>query len=338
MASASDILLAALFFLLIAIDVTGNTLICLVVYRTKQMRKPMNYLLVNLAVADIVIGVFMLPRHVFHQSFEHPTGTSGNYLCKFITGGGFIWMSAASSGILLIAIAFVRYFAVVHPLLRTFRLDNKQVLWIMAVSWGFAILLTAPSLSAMVCDPAQDFCVEDWAEWYPARVHVAFVFVANFVIPTISMTILYSRIIYKLWCNQDHITNSAQNARLKARRGATVMLINVTFVHTVCWSPNYVLYFLIFHAQAPGFHYGSMAYTITVLLVLLNAAADPLMYTWYMDDFRRGMRGVLCCCHRNRVAVLLGTPTPRKITTPAELGFSVPIKKNYNEGMETSHF
>ena len=74
MASASDILLAALFFLLIAIDVTGNTLICLVVYRTKQMRKPMNYLLVNLAVADIVIGVFMLPRHVFHQSFEHPTG------------------------------------------------------------------------------------------------------------------------------------------------------------------------------------------------------------------------------------------------------------------------
>ena len=34
----------------------------------------MNYLLVNLAAADVVIGVFMLPRHVFHHAFKHPTG------------------------------------------------------------------------------------------------------------------------------------------------------------------------------------------------------------------------------------------------------------------------
>lgn len=74
MASVPDILVAVLFFLLIAIDVVGNALICLVVYRSKEMRRPMNYLLVNLAVADIVIGVFMLPRHVFHHTFRHPTG------------------------------------------------------------------------------------------------------------------------------------------------------------------------------------------------------------------------------------------------------------------------
>lgn len=74
MASVPDILLSLLFFLLIVIDVSGNVLVCLVVYRTKQMRKPMNYLLVNLALADIVIGLFMLPRHVFHHAFQHPTG------------------------------------------------------------------------------------------------------------------------------------------------------------------------------------------------------------------------------------------------------------------------
>lgn len=74
MASVLDILLSVLFFVLIVIDVSGNLLVCLTVYRNKQMRKPMNYLLVNLAVADIVIGVFMLPRHVFHLTFEHLTG------------------------------------------------------------------------------------------------------------------------------------------------------------------------------------------------------------------------------------------------------------------------
>lgn len=72
--SIADILLSVLFSFLIVIDITGNVLVCLVVYRTKQMRRPMNYLLVNLAVADIVIGLFMLPRHVFHHAFDHPTG------------------------------------------------------------------------------------------------------------------------------------------------------------------------------------------------------------------------------------------------------------------------
>ena len=74
MASVPAILLSVLFLVLILIDVTGNMLVCLIVYRRKQMRRPMNYLLVNLAVADILIGVFMLPRHVFHHTFEHPTG------------------------------------------------------------------------------------------------------------------------------------------------------------------------------------------------------------------------------------------------------------------------
>ena len=74
MVSIAEVLLSALFSLLIVIDIVGNVLVCLVVYQSKQMRKPMNYLLANLAVADVVIGVFMLPRHVFHHAFKHPTG------------------------------------------------------------------------------------------------------------------------------------------------------------------------------------------------------------------------------------------------------------------------
>lgn len=335
MASVPDILLSLLFFLLIVIDVSGNVLVCLVVYRTKQMRKPMNYLLVNLALADIVIGVFMLPRHVFHHAFQHPTGTSGNYLCKFITGGVFIWLSAASSGILLIAIATVRYFAVVHPLRRKFRLNNNHVLWIMAVSWGFAILLTGPSMSAIEYEPRKDFCVEDWVEWSPKKAHVAFVFAVNCMIPIISMTILYSRIIYKLWHDQEEITGSVQHARLRARKRVTVMLIKVTLIHTLCWSPNYVLYLLIFYV--PGFYYGSTTYDITVLLVLLNASADPLLYTWYLDGFKRGMRSMLCRCHRNRVRILVDT-SARKTAKTSELNFSGTMQPSNNDGMETSTF
>ena len=81
--SLAEILLSVLFSFLIVIDITGNVLVCLVVYRSKQMRRPMNYLLVNLAVADIVIGLFMLPRHVFHHAFHHPTGLHMWMLVEF---------------------------------------------------------------------------------------------------------------------------------------------------------------------------------------------------------------------------------------------------------------
>lgn len=75
------------------------------------------------------------------------------------------------------------------------------------------------------------------------------------------------------------------------------MLINVIFVYIVCWFFNYVLYFLIFYVQVLGFYYGLMVYIIIVLLVFFNVVVDFLMYMWYMDDFRRGICGVFCCCY-----------------------------------------
>ena len=204
----------------------------------------------------------------------------------------------------------------------------------MALSWGFACLLTAPSMSAIVYDPGKDFCVEDWRAWYPAQAHVAFVFAVNCMIPIITMTLLYLKIIYKLWRNEDAITSSVQLARLKSRKRVTIMLIIVTLVHTLCWSPNYVLYLLIFYA--PGFFYGSTTYIITVLLILLNAAADPLLYTWYMDGFRRGIRNMLCC-HRNRVQVI-DSSDKKPAETPHRVGFSATTEAIEDQGMDTSTF
>lgn len=261
-------------------------------------------------------------------------GTSGNFLCKFITGGVFIWLSAASSGILLIAIATARYFAIVHPFRTNFRLNTKRVLCIMALSWGFACLLSGPSMSAMVYVPGKDFCVEDWAKWYPEQIHVAFVFAVNCLVPIITMSLLYLKIIYKLWRNEDAITSSVQLARLKSRKRVTVMLIIVTLVHTLCWSPNYVLYLLIFFS--PGFHYGSTTYIITVLLILLNATADPLLYTWYMDGFRRGIRNMLCC-YRNRVRAV--DNSGKKVNeTPYRIGFSGTTEANNDQGNDATTF
>ena len=43
---------------MVAINLIGNSLVCLVVLKDKTMRTPMNFLLVNLAVSDIIVGIF----------------------------------------------------------------------------------------------------------------------------------------------------------------------------------------------------------------------------------------------------------------------------------------
>ena len=79
-------------------------------------RASINYLLVNLAVADVLYAVFMVPRIFFQFNFTHPDGGTGTVLCKLLTAGIAAWVGATSSVITLAAIAVERHYAVMYPL------------------------------------------------------------------------------------------------------------------------------------------------------------------------------------------------------------------------------
>lgn len=77
-------------------------------------RVPLNYLILNLAVADIIVALFLVPWHVFIHSKNHPDGLTGTVLCKLLTGGTLIWIGLLVSVFTLVAISFERYCAVVR--------------------------------------------------------------------------------------------------------------------------------------------------------------------------------------------------------------------------------
>ena len=79
-------------------------------------RTPFSYLLMNLAVSDIMFAVFVAPNHILKKTFTHPEGTGGSELCRMLTSGNFAWVGAASSPITLVAFAVERYYAVIGPL------------------------------------------------------------------------------------------------------------------------------------------------------------------------------------------------------------------------------
>ena len=70
----------------------------------------------NLAVADIIYPIFLIPPTILRHTATHPEGVTGRILCTLLTDGNVSWVGAGLSVFMLVAIAIERYFAVIHPL------------------------------------------------------------------------------------------------------------------------------------------------------------------------------------------------------------------------------
>jgi len=108
-----------------------NKLLCAYITLYMFHRIPINYLLVNLAVGDILYVTFITPS-VFIVQFSFtklPDGVTGTVLCKFLTTGTMAWLGAASSILTLSLVAIERYYAVVYPLSNKdkINMDNLKV-------------------------------------------------------------------------------------------------------------------------------------------------------------------------------------------------------------------
>ena len=75
----------------------------------------MNVLLLNLAVADMMVGLFIAPRFILIHLFKHPDGVAGKVFCELLTGGNLAWFGGIASVFTLVVIAFERYYAVMYP-------------------------------------------------------------------------------------------------------------------------------------------------------------------------------------------------------------------------------
>ena len=92
----------------------------------------MNYLLIHLAVADIIYATFTIPNLVLTHSYIQPNGKTGKLLYTF---GTFVWAGAASSVLTLVTVAEERYWSLMYYYeggkktltMRKLRVCNKSI-------------------------------------------------------------------------------------------------------------------------------------------------------------------------------------------------------------------
>jgi len=275
---------------LVLIALVGNTLVILVVVSNRYMHTPVNYLLVNLALADVLIGLAILPQYVLGYAFHHPEGVAGDWVCKFITGGNFIWVGGAASLFTLIAIAFERYFAIIHPYTALGKITAGKLKILVVASWAFAALKDGTPFFIMKYDPVIDFCMESWPDITSARAFTAVIFVLDSMIPLSMMGYLYGRIVHCLWFSGTTPMRELSGfALLRARKKITKMILIVTLLYALFWTPVVVLHFISYYG-IPNISYGSVAYNTSVMFVCLNSSVNPFVYSFQNKRFRRGFR------------------------------------------------
>ncbi|XP_034717577.1 D(3) dopamine receptor isoform X2 [Etheostoma cragini] len=206
---------AMLYSLLILGIVFGNVLVCLAVLRERSLQTTTNYLVVSLAVADLLVALLVMPWAVYLEVVGGSWLFSRLYCNIFVT---LDVMMCTASILNLCAISIDRYTAVVMPVLyNTTHRSRKRVFVMIATVWVLAFTVSCPLLfgfnttdDPMVCSISNpDF--------------VIYSSVVSFYLPFIVTLLVYIRIYIFLRMRRKRITFGQASG--KVQPGSTLLSV-----------------------------------------------------------------------------------------------------------------
>ncbi|XP_074607082.1 QRFP-like peptide receptor [Acropora palmata] len=274
------------------VNIVGNSLVCVVIMKNTLMRTSINYLLMNLAIADMVLAIFFVPRHLLVHTFRHPDGVAGTLVCKLLTGGNLAWVGGTASIVTLVAIATERYFTVVYPLGNRSTPTNGRLKVIILSSWIIGVIFMSPTFVVKDFDKERGLCVPMWPEDWEGKTYSLLWLLLLAVFPVSLMTVLYCRVIYTLWFQRSNL-NLQQQGVVRIRKRVTLIALTVSVIFGVCWLAQSISYVVMFHIRTHVF--GNVSYVVCTTMIMVNSAINPFIYALLSQRFRTRIKAMISC-------------------------------------------
>ena len=251
------------YCLLFLVSLVGNTFIAMIVFKTKTLRRPFNFLTVNMAMSDLLVPIFLFPRNLI-STFTRSWligGPLGQVLCKLSI--------------------FVPNFSC-------------------AVSIQSLVLLFA---SKVVESPEGLACVIDWndafGEYSSFKNFSMVVQVVSLYVPLVFIAIVYSAIALKIKSQKipgEQPTNTREK-RLKRERNVLKLAVAIVLGFALCWLPLSIVWFMLFNSDRTmtsscGFYYFS---SVSLFLAMSNCAINPWICICFGGNYRQGLKNLLSC-------------------------------------------
>ncbi|XP_053678037.1 uncharacterized protein LOC128728435 [Anopheles nili] len=201
-------LIIPLYAIIFLLSVVGNLLVILTLAQNKRMRTVTNVYLLNLAISDLLLGVFCMPFTLAGQVLRR--FVFGSVMCKLIPY--FQAVSVSVAVWTLVAISLERYFAICRPLSSRRWQTQFHAYKMIALVWTLSLLANSPLCYVQRLQPVlrvgrttgQMKCREVWPDRVSEKAYVLFHDVGLLFLPLLTMGFAYSMIVSKLWRGLRH--------------------------------------------------------------------------------------------------------------------------------------
>ena len=292
------------YCLIFLVSLSGNTVIGIIVYKTKTMRKPINFLILNMALSDLLFPMFLIPRVIqtfYMDAWPLIGGPLGQALCKLVNFFTDVSLTVSIQSLLLITVD--RFGAVVLPH-RSPLISSKMCAFFILATWIVAMAIYSPYLVSLrlVEHLGGLQCRMHWKEVFGESLssenYFLSIVLVLFFIPWVLIAILYIIIYLKLKSNKVSLGAQSANAetqRQRRERNVLKMAIAIVLGFAVCWFPLGIRHILLWFesnnimTRSCEFQYFSL---VVFSLAHANCAINPCILYVFSSNYRDGLKSL----------------------------------------------
>lgn len=275
---SESILVYTALFIVSLMTVLLNMLVLISISHFKQLHTPTNVLIFSLALADLLVGVEMIPFYLI--ATPHPCWYLGQLTCTLVpyTSCIFLWVSLWN----LVLISIDRYIAVCEPLLYSSKITTRRSILFTSLCWVCSFIQNCWFFSDHLGNPhTYNSCTGQCVTILIRYAEMIDLFV-TFIIPCIIIIVLYIKIFVVAISQARSIQSTAvcldfalQKTRKSERKAAKTLSIIIT-VYFLCIAPYYFFF---------NFVDVSMALFL-IMLAQMNSFLNPLIYAFFYPWFK----------------------------------------------------
>ncbi|XP_034162667.1 parapinopsin a [Pangasianodon hypophthalmus] len=275
-------ILAIIMALFSTCGIILNMVVIIVTMRYKQLRQPLNYALVNLAVADLGCAVFGgLLTAVTNAMGYFSLGRIGCVL------EGFAVAFFGIAGLCSVAVIAVdRYMVVCRPL-GTVMFQTKHALAGVVLSWVWSLIWNTPPLfgwGSYELEGVMTSCAPNWYSRDPVNVsYILCYFMLCFALPFATIIFSYMHLLYTLrQVAKLQVAECGSTAKAEVQVARMVVVMVMAFLLT--WLP-YAAVALIVIIDS-NIYINPVIATIPAYLAKSSNVFNPIIYIFMNRQFR----------------------------------------------------
>ena len=278
-AEVSTVTVLYAFTMLAAI--VGNSFLIYIVRKKPEVRSLTSSMFVNMAIADLLVALFMMPLSIVSAHTESKWKVPelpGDIICR-----SYILISDATliaSILCLVFMAIDRYCAIVCPL-SVHSVWFRKAKFVTPLIWVMSIALMA--IMPVIYKLDDEYCEIDpdvLGQNATFRGVYLYIFFITYIIPLAIICPLYAKAARMLWFNQapgNQVIEEQQRRQLVTRRKVVRMLVIIVVVFAICWLPAQAIH-LFWVATAFRENLPAIVMYLGFWVAHANSAINPWLY------------------------------------------------------------